>query len=90
MWDEASVDWAAADLVAVRSTWDYMERHEEFLAWARRIADCTRMLNGPEVFAWNVDKAYLALLDGGLPVVPTRTAATLETATGLLVESNQL
>jgi len=62
----------------VRSTWDYMERHEEFVAWARRIAGRTRLLNGPEVFAWNVEKAYLTGLDGGLPVVPTRTAATLE------------
>ncbi len=77
-WDDATVDWAAADLVAVRSTWDYMERHEEFVAWARRIAGRTRLLNGPEVFAWNVDKAYLTGLDGGLAVVPTRTAATLE------------
>ena len=78
VWDDPTVDWAAADLVAVRSTWDYMERHEEFVAWARRVAARTRLLNGPEVFAWNVDKAYLIGLDGALPVVPTRTAATLE------------
>jgi glutathione synthase/RimK-type ligase-like ATP-grasp enzyme len=77
-WDDAAVDWAAADLVAVRSTWDYMERHEEFVAWARSIAGRTRLLNGPEVFAWNVDKSYLTGLGGRLTVVPTRTAATLE------------
>jgi glutathione synthase/RimK-type ligase-like ATP-grasp enzyme len=77
-WDDPAVDWSGADLVAVRSTWDYMQRHEQFVAWARQVAGQTRMLNGPEVFAWNVDKAYLIGLDGGLPVVPTRTAATLE------------
>ena len=77
-WDDAAVDWGAADLVAVRSTWDYMQRHEEFVAWARRIAGRTRLLNGPEVFAWNVDKSYLTGLGGWLAVVPTRTAATLE------------
>ena len=77
-WDDPAIDWSGADLVAVRSTWDYMARHEEFLAWARRIANRTRLLNGPEVFAWNVDKAYLTGLGGGLPVVPTRTAATIE------------
>ena len=77
-WDDAAVGWAAADLVAVRSTWDYMERHEEFVAWARRIAGRTRLLNGPDVFAWNVDKSYLTGLGGRLAVVPTRTAATLE------------
>ena len=77
-WDDPAVAWSAADLVAVRSTWDYMERHEEFVAWARRVAAGTRLLNGPEVFAWNVDKAYLIGLEGWLPVVPTRTADTLE------------
>jgi glutathione synthase/RimK-type ligase-like ATP-grasp enzyme len=77
-WDDPAVDWSGADLVAVRSTWDYMERHEQFVAWARHVAARTRLLNGPDVFAWNVDKAYLTALGGGLPVVPTRTAATLE------------
>jgi glutathione synthase/RimK-type ligase-like ATP-grasp enzyme len=78
VWDDPAVDWGGSDLVAVRSTWDYMERPQTFVAWARRIADRTRLLNGPEVFAWNVDKAYLTGLGDGLPVVPTRTAATLE------------
>ena len=77
-WDDPAADWAGADLVAVRSTWDYMERPEQFLSWARELAGRTPLLNGPEVFAWNVDKAYLTRLDDGLPVVPTRTAGTLE------------
>lgn len=76
-WDDPAVDWSAADLVAVRSTWDYIERHEEFVAWARRIDGGTWLLNGAEVFAWNVDKAYLTGLGDGLAVVPTRTAATV-------------
>ena len=77
-WDDAAVDWAAADLVAVRSTWDYMERHEDFLAWSGQVAGRTPLLNGPLVFAWNVDKVYLTGLGGRLPVVPTRTADTLD------------
>jgi glutathione synthase/RimK-type ligase-like ATP-grasp enzyme len=76
-WDDPGVDWVAADLVAVRSTWDYTERAEEFLAWARSVDGVTRLLNGAEIFAWNHDKAYLAGLDG-VPAVPTRTAATVE------------
>lgn len=78
VWDDPGVDWAAADLVAVRSTWDYIQRHQEFVAWAGRTGEATRLLNGAEVFAWNVDKAYLTGLGDGLPVVPTRTATTLE------------
>jgi glutathione synthase/RimK-type ligase-like ATP-grasp enzyme len=67
-WDDARVDWSEA-LVAVRSTWDYEGRREEFLAWARSVP---RLLNGADVFAWNTDKAYLAELSGaGHDVVPT-------------------
>ena len=78
VWDDPAVDWAAADVVAVRSAWDYMERHEEFVAWARRTDAVTRLLNGADVFAWNVDKVYLTGLGDRLVVVPTRTAATVE------------
>lgn len=67
-WDDADVDWSAA-LVAVRSTWDYESRREEFLSWA---ASVPRLMNGAEVFRWNTDKAYLvALGNAGVPVVPT-------------------
>jgi len=71
VWDDASVDWAAADLVAVRSTWDYHRRLPEFLDWARRTAEVTPMLNGPATFAWNADKSYLTTLGEHVPVVPT-------------------
>ena len=70
-WVDPDVDWAAARLVAVRSTWDYHRRCPEFLAWARRTAAATTMLNGPDVFAWNADKAYLRDLAEHVPVVPT-------------------
>ncbi len=67
-WDDPAVDWGAG-LVAVRSAWDYEERVEEFLSWARAVP---RLMNGADVFAWNTDKAYLVeLADAGLPVVPT-------------------
>lgn len=67
-WDDPDVDWSAA-LVAVRSTWDYETRREEFLAWARTVP---RLLNGAAVFSWNTDKAYLVeLATAGVRVVPT-------------------
>jgi glutathione synthase/RimK-type ligase-like ATP-grasp enzyme len=82
-WDDPEVDWASADLVAVRSTWDYIVRHEKFVDWARRVDQVGRQLNGADVFAWNVDKGYLTGL-GDLPVVPTRNATTLaELAAGV-------
>lgn len=67
-WDDPEVDFSES-LVAVRATWDYDSRREEFLAWARSVP---RLLNGADVFAWNTDKAYLVGLAGsGVPVVPT-------------------
>ena len=70
-WDDPAVDWAAADLVAVRSTWDYHRRCADFLDWARAVEKGTPLLNGAEVFAWNADKAYLAGIADRVPVVPT-------------------
>ena len=71
-WDDPGVDWSSFDLVVVRSTWDYAQRPEAFVAWARRVAEVTTLLNPPEVLAWNVDKHHLAALAArGCPVVPT-------------------
>ena len=72
VWDDPSVDWAAADLVLVRSTWDYVQRLDEFLAWADGVAAVTRLANSPAVLRWNTDKRYLGDLErAGVPVVPT-------------------
>lgn len=74
-WDDPDVDWAAASLAAVRATWDYEARREEFLSWARETESLTRLVNTARVLEWNTDKSYLlSLIDAGLPVVPTRVA----------------
>lgn len=87
-WDDPEVDWAAADLVAVRSTWDYDGRLAEFLAWARRIEDDgARLLNGARVFVWNTDKAYLPqLAEAGVSVVPTIVVAGEEELPAAIAE----
>jgi glutathione synthase/RimK-type ligase-like ATP-grasp enzyme len=75
VWDDVSVDWSEG-LVCVRSTWDYEQRLEEFLDWARALP---WMLNSPRVFSWNTDKAYLVqLADAGVEVVPTVSADRVE------------
>lgn len=69
VWDSGA-DWAAYDLVVVRSTWDYDRRREQFLAWAA--ASVPRLANPADVLAWNTDKTYLqALASAGVPVVET-------------------
>jgi hypothetical protein len=68
-WDDPAVDWAAFDLVVVRSCWDYAWRLAEFLGWAGTVP---RLRNRAEMLGWNTDKVYLRDLErAGLPVVPT-------------------
>jgi glutathione synthase/RimK-type ligase-like ATP-grasp enzyme len=70
-WD-ADVDWSGFDTALLRTTWDYWDRVDDFLAWTRRAAAVTRLWHPPGVVAWNVDKTYLrALADRGVPVAPT-------------------
>ncbi len=73
VWSDPAVDWAAADAVVVRSTWDYHRRLPEFLAWATRVEALTRLVPGVDVLTWNADKRYLLDLAETLPVVPTRS-----------------
>lgn len=61
-----------ADLVVLRSTWDYPERLPEFLAWCDSEP---KLANPASVVRWNIDKTYLVeLADAGVPVVPTAVA----------------
>jgi glutathione synthase/RimK-type ligase-like ATP-grasp enzyme len=66
VWDDGSVDWSVFDLVVIRSTWDYPDRRDEFLAWAESLPFA---LNTPDVLRWNTDKRYLEAL--GPDAVPT-------------------
>ncbi|MER8047523.1 hypothetical protein [Streptomyces sp. NPDC094032] len=72
-WDAPDVAWERFDLAVIRSTWDYTERIETFLAWADRAARGTRLWNPAPVVRWNSDKRYLRdLAEKGVDVVPTR------------------
>jgi len=62
VWDDAEFDWRSCDAAIVRATWDYCDRHGEFLEWVRRASARTRLFNAPEVIAWNSRKRYLAEL----------------------------
>jgi len=69
-WDDGTVDWGGYDLVVLRSTWDYVPRRDEFLAWAHTVP---ALANPAAIVQWNTDKRYLAeLAAAGVPVVPTR------------------
>jgi glutathione synthase/RimK-type ligase-like ATP-grasp enzyme len=71
-WRDEAVDWAAFDVVVVRTTWDYLEDRDAFVAWAAATGAVTSVWNPPDVLRWNTHKAYLLELEErGAPVVPT-------------------
>ena len=73
-WDAPGTDWSAFDAVVIRSTWDYTNRPEEFLAWVEGVGD--RLHNSPALVRWNSDKRYLRDLEAaGISVVPTAYVA---------------
>jgi glutathione synthase/RimK-type ligase-like ATP-grasp enzyme len=74
-WD-AAFDWSSADLVVVRSAWDYFERLDEFLSWADAVESVTRLVNPSAVLRWNTHKRYLTeLIERRVPTVPTVVVA---------------
>ncbi len=71
-WDDTSVAWSAFDLALLRSTWDYVDRLAEFLAWTERASGATRLRNPPQIVRWNTDKQYLGdLAAAGVPIIPS-------------------
>lgn len=72
-WHSASPEWNKFDYVIVRSTWDYQQHAEEFLACLEDIeASSAVLLNPIFLMKWNIEKHYLKDLQGkGVPIVET-------------------
>jgi glutathione synthase/RimK-type ligase-like ATP-grasp enzyme len=72
-WDDTDARWGATGMAVVRSTWDYHERLDAFLAWADYVGSITVLRNDASTIRWNAHKGYLLELEGrGVPIVPTR------------------
>ncbi|WP_062527117.1 ATP-grasp domain-containing protein [Demequina rhizosphaerae] len=85
-WDDPEVDWSAYEVAILRSTWNYHDRLDEFLAWARSASSVTRLLNPVDTVVWNTDKRYLGdLAAAGFPTVPTTFVAPGEAADDAVV-----
>lgn len=69
-------DWDRFDLALIRSTWDYIDEPERFLAVLSEIAASSCRLRNPlEAVRWNSEKTYLFdLCEWGIPTVPTYRA----------------
>jgi len=72
VWDDRQVNWNQLDAALIRTTWDYMNKHDAFLAWVEQVGQATRLFNGPDVVRWNLDKRYLQELEThGVAIPPT-------------------
>src|SRR4051812_16337355 len=75
-WDDPDARWPAAGIAVIRSTWDYHERVDAFLAWAGYVDSVTVLRNDVRTVRWNSHKRYLLDLGGrGVAIVPTRLVA---------------
>jgi hypothetical protein len=85
VWSDPAVACGDYDLVIVRSTWDYLERLDDFTAWLDRMGALGSLHNPAPVICWNLDKRYLFDLDtAGVPVIPTTMCSTAEEAVAAL------
>lgn len=70
-WD-ADVAWGSFDACLIRTTWDYWNRHDEFVAWAERAERETLLQNPAAVVRWNTHKGYLRHFEEqGIELAPT-------------------
>ncbi len=71
-WKDISADWRKYEAVIVRSSWDYQNHFDSFLAVLAEIDSCTRLINPLPMMRWNAEKGYLRELESaGISVVRT-------------------
>ena len=81
VWSDPTVEWSAARLCVLRSTWDYPKHFARFSAWLDAVEQTTVIRNEPALVRWNSHKQYLRELElAGIPIVPTAWLARRQRA----------
>jgi glutathione synthase/RimK-type ligase-like ATP-grasp enzyme len=71
-WDDPLVNWKGFDACLIRTTWDYTQRPQEFLAWVNYVSTQCTLYNPAHLVEWNLHKSYLRDLERkGVEIVPT-------------------
>ena len=71
-WADKDFDWTTTKYAIFRTTWDYFERFDEFLAWLEDTKNKTTFINSAEIINWNIDKHYLQDLERNkINIAPT-------------------
>ncbi|MEL7490188.1 MAG: hypothetical protein AAGJ73_05670 [Pseudomonadota bacterium] len=75
-WNGDQAAFETADMIVVRSTWDYPADPEAFRRWLIGLGHRQRVVNEPSLMHWNFTKRYLMRLGvAGAPLPPTRFVA---------------
>ena len=72
-WDDPRQRWSDYDAVIVRSTWDSVDRPDEYLAWASGVHDETLLINPFAAIARTLDKRFLLDLSAADVRLPDTT-----------------
>jgi glutathione synthase/RimK-type ligase-like ATP-grasp enzyme len=72
-WRKTDVDWNNYDAVVIRTSWDYQDDVDGFMACLQRIeASSAQLQNSLKIVEWNISKSYLKdLQNQGINIVPT-------------------
>ncbi|MEM0983425.1 MAG: hypothetical protein AAGI17_05705 [Planctomycetota bacterium] len=71
-WDDTEADWASMDALLIRTTWDIVDRMDEFVPWLEHVESVSTLINPLEVLRTNFDKGYLkTLAENDVPIVPS-------------------
>jgi glutathione synthase/RimK-type ligase-like ATP-grasp enzyme len=81
-WHAKDIDWSRFTAVIVRSTWDYQDDAESFMAKLAEIEKSgTSLLNPLTLMQWNVSKDYLQTLEQqGVEIIPSQFFQQADTA----------
>ena len=70
-WDH-DINWSGYDAALIGSTWDYCDRHAEYIQVLQNIGQQIPLFNNLTTVKWNSDKRYLADLTAqGVHTIPT-------------------
>ena len=79
-WHKEHVDWSQYEAVIIRSTWDYQDDADAFMAVLEAIEESDALLlNSLHVVKWNINKNYLQEVQTkGAEIVPTLWLETFD------------
>lgn len=81
VWKDPSVVWAEADVVILRTTWDYHRHLDAFLHWAEQVEQVTMLVHPHRLVRWNASKRYLLeLQQAGVSIIPSHITNDLHQA----------